>query len=434
MNILIVGAGPAGSYSAYLLAKQGHTVAIVEEHSEVGTPVQCTGILTSKIENFLRMPSYIIKTKIEKARIFAPSGEFVDLDMIPNLIIDRSAFDKFLSEKAQNAGAQLFLSHRFIGQSNGQVQVKDLRTNEIRNFLPEIIIGADGPNSCVAKSFGFEFERTFLIGAQATVEMENENTVNFYPTPEGISWSVPEGNNLYRVGVAVYKNPNVALNNFLAKFSNKKICGYQGGLIPIYNPNAQIQKGNVYLVGDAASQVKATTAGGIIQSLTAAKCLADSIITGKSYTKLARNALGKELWLHLKIRNAMDRFTDEDYNNLVKYTNTPKIKELLKKNDRDDLFSFFFKMLWHEPRYLKFWNVMFRKPSYQKEESIKEEIVFEDGNSESKPENSEIRSVDLENANQVDIGCNCCCGTESSCEVEKSENTDQTDKTTQNPA
>ena len=51
--IAIVGAGPAGSYLGHLLAKEGKDVCIFEEHSRIGSPVQCTGIVTHSIEKFL---------------------------------------------------------------------------------------------------------------------------------------------------------------------------------------------------------------------------------------------------------------------------------------------------------------------------------------------------------------------------------------------
>ncbi len=356
MKILVVGAGPAGSFSSYLLAKQGHEVIFLEEHPQVGIPVQCTGIVTGAISEFVKLPPSVIKTTISRARIFAPNNDYVEITMqIPNIILCRASFDKFLAQKAQDAGAQILLSHRFIGHDGKKALVRDVKSGNVKSFTPDIIVGADGPNSMVARSYGFFGRRSFFLGAQATVKMDGEHTVDFYPTPKGIFWSVPEGNGLCRVGVGVYKNPNKLLADFLqVRCPSRDVIDYQGGLIPIYDPHATIQHDNVYLVGDAATHVKATTAGGIIQSLTDAKCLAGSIATGKKYQLLVKQALGRELWLHLKIRQVMDKFSSEDYNTLVKYTNSPKIKELLSTHDRDHLFSFFFNMLLHEPRYLRF--------------------------------------------------------------------------------
>ncbi len=364
MDILVVGAGPAGSFASYLLAKEGHDVVCIEDHPQVGIPVQCTGIVTPAIEDLVHIPNSVIKTRISHARIFAPNNDSVSLQMKSNIILCRASFDQYLAEKAQDAGAQLFVSHRFLGHEGHEILVKDVTTNNTKRFTPDIIVGADGPSSPVAKAYSFYGNRHFFLGAQATVQMEDDHAIDFYPTPDGIFWSVPEGNGLSRVGVGVYHKANQIFTQFLAqRCPGKPVLDYQGGLIPVYDPALPLEQKNVYLVGDAATQVKATTAGGIIQSLIAAKCLAQAVKTGESYTSLAKAALGHELWLHAKLRQLMDRFTPEDYNALVGYTKKQEIKELLGKHDRDHLTSCFLKLLWHEPRYLRFALRLLRRPA-----------------------------------------------------------------------
>jgi len=94
---------------------------------------------------------------------------------------------------------------------------------------------------------------------------------------------------------------------------------------------SQTDDRKVLLVGDAATQVKATTAGGIIQAMTAAGFAAESIIKGTDYEKAWKKTLGKELWMHLMLRNALDNFTDKDYNDLIKKMNLKKSKKCLRK-------------------------------------------------------------------------------------------------------
>src|SRR3990167_9426740 len=111
--ITIVGAGPSGSYLGYLLAKQGKDVTILEEHNEIGAPVQCTGIVTHSIEKFFKLKKEVIAEKLDKVVVVSKSNRIeVNVDEI---VMWRSKFDQFVAEMAQNEGAEILLNHKFIG-------------------------------------------------------------------------------------------------------------------------------------------------------------------------------------------------------------------------------------------------------------------------------------------------------------------------------
>ena len=119
--ITVVGAGPSGSYLAYLLAKQGRKVAIVEEHNNVGKPVQCTGIVTHSIEKFFKLKNEIIAKRLNKVVVISKNKKIsVDVDEI---VMWRDRFDQFVSDMAQDAGVQIMLEHKFIG-FNGRTSIK----------------------------------------------------------------------------------------------------------------------------------------------------------------------------------------------------------------------------------------------------------------------------------------------------------------------
>ena len=58
MKVVVIGGGPIGCYTAYLLAKEGHSVEIYENHKKIGAPIQCTGILTSSFDTNIRKGRY----------------------------------------------------------------------------------------------------------------------------------------------------------------------------------------------------------------------------------------------------------------------------------------------------------------------------------------------------------------------------------------
>ncbi len=361
MKITIIGAGPAGSFSAYLLAKQGHAVSVYEEQPTVGIPWACTGVITGDVlSRMMQLPKDTIINKIEKARIFSPSGDHVEVKLKNDIVVNRAGMDQHLAEKAKDAGARYYVNHRFLQltKNNGSVEaaIKNKNTGKLINVESDYLIGADGPRSSVAKEAGLFENRKFYVGLQVTAKHENDNAINFYPSEEGIAWSVPENEHIVRAGIAANKHANVYLSSFLSTVLGKnykdKITGNQAGPIPVYNPKSRAAKGRVMLAGDAAGMVKATTLGGINQSLMAAKAIADAIDGKGSYEKLWKAQLARDLWISLMMRKAMNKFSNKDYDKLVHIFTAEKNKKVLETFDRDEPRKFAMKILLQEPRLL----------------------------------------------------------------------------------
>jgi len=365
--ISIIGAGPSGSYAAYCLAKKGYDVDLYEDNLEIGKPVQCTGLTTSVLSDQIKLKKDVVMNKIKHAKIIAPNDGSVTITMKePNLVLSRCGFDQMVGDMAHDAGASLFLGHRFEHADMNEMRFKVKNENKTYKRFGELIVGADGPNTTVGRNFGLVKKHDVMYGAQASVKMPDMNvdTLEFYPFPEGYGWVVPEGDSICRVGVAVYGNTNTHFNKLLKRrCGGMKVLEYQGGIIPKYNPKLSTydRKKNVMLLGDAATQVKWTTGGGIIQGLIAAKCVAKAVLTKQNYQTLWKRELHKDLWMHLKVRNMMDKFSPEDYDRLIKLSGQDKIKKILGEHDRDFIMSFMFKALLKEPRYLLFLKNLLRK-------------------------------------------------------------------------
>ena len=240
-----------------------------------------------------------------------------------------------------------------------QIRIKNKNNDEIKNIESEIIVGADGPSSAVAKASGLNSSSKFYIGMQAKVKLKTD--ISAFEThfgesfPNFFGWVVPESEDTARIGIGAFENAKDYFYKFLEKRTGKKdVLCWESGIIPLYDPKKLIQKDNVYLIGDAASQVKATTGGGIIPSLKAAQTLCDCIINNKNYQKEFKKQSGRELLLHLKIRNVLNKFSDRDYDYLLKLMNQEKIKRVLKKYDRDTPIPLVLNLLLKEPRFLLF--------------------------------------------------------------------------------
>ena len=90
----------------------------------------------------------------------------------------------------------------------------------------------------------------------------------------------------------------------------------------MYNPENITSKDNVYLIGDAAGQVKSTTGGGIVYGMRAGKILADCLNNNLDYEKEWRKELNKDLMFHLRIRKFLNKFNENDYNDFIKVLKT----------------------------------------------------------------------------------------------------------------
>ena len=362
--ITIIGAGPAGSYLAYLLAKNGREVALIEEHDRIGSPVQCTGIVTSSIEKFVKLPNKVIANKCNKVIVISKNNRAEA--NVDEIVMWRNRFDEFMAERAENEGVKIFTNHQFLGFINkNTIKIKDKKNNKIKEIEAEAIVGADGPSSSVAKAAGIKQIFNYYIGMQAKVKLKTD--INAFETyfsntdfPEFFGWAVPESEDTVRLGLGAKKNAKELFYKFLEKRTGKKdILCWESGIFPIYSQKQAIQKGNIYLIGDAACQVKATTGGGIIPSLKAAHTLCDCILSKKDYGKEFKKQSGRELLLHLRIRNALNKFSDKDYGYLLSLMNQEKVKKILKKYDRDTPMPLVLNLLLREPRFLSFAKYIF---------------------------------------------------------------------------
>ncbi|MBW2984852.1 NAD(P)/FAD-dependent oxidoreductase [Candidatus Woesearchaeota archaeon] len=357
--INIIGAGPIGSYTAYLLAKAGENVRIFEEHSTIGSPVQCTGLVTSSINNIIKLEKNLILNKIKKARIY--NGKNFFETGISDIVIDRRKFDQSLADKAIKAGCEIFLNHKFVGIKNKKLVIKNLKINKNKkiDFENDPLIGADGPNSLVRTFIDKKNKINHWVGVQARARLNTGGgifEVCLDKSPGFFGWVVPENEGIVRIGLATRKDPNRNFQRLLESKGLKKkdIIELQGGLIPIYNQNLTVQKGNIYLVGDAAAHVKATTGGGIIPGLVAADCLAESVLNSKDYNKLLNRRLNLNLKAHLKLRNVLNNFSNSDANYLISLCNQKKIKKILGKTNRDHPIKLLLSLAVREPRFFFF--------------------------------------------------------------------------------
>jgi digeranylgeranylglycerophospholipid reductase len=332
-DVVIVGAGPVGSTFARYIANEGFNVVMLERKREVGVPLQCAGLLGKKIKDINILPDEYILNEVYGANLHSPSDIILKVGRKDPeaYVIDRVGYDKFLVEQAVDAGAELLLNHKVKGLDvkTGEVFVGN---NSDKIFQSEVIVGADGHASRVSNEFNPKSKS--VMAAQYLLDMkkdvfdtDNVNlNVNSNISP-GFLWMIPISKSMARVGLFANKDYN-GLNEVLKDFIHHNNCyknasilkKYQG-FIPVYNSKKKIVKDRAILLGDAASQIKPTTGGGLIIGFECAKMAAntvscalqmDDITILNQYENEYKKRFKNELKVQIEVQRIFESLTNED--------------------------------------------------------------------------------------------------------------------------
>ncbi|MGB9979927.1 geranylgeranyl reductase family protein [Methanobacterium sp.] len=349
-DVAVVGAGPVGSTFARYVAEKGLKVAIFEKKKEIGVPLQCAGLLGKKIKDVNVLPDEFILNEIYGACLYSPSSTMISMRKKEEplaYVLDRVAYDKYLAQLAVDKGAELFLNHRAekIDIENGEIHFKD------KKISAEIIVGADGHSSIVSEAFGNNFKSVhasqFLIdtGKNSFDDDYFQVYVNSKISP-GFLWIIPLSKSTARVGLFAdfdYQDLSGILNDFLEnneKLRDAKILKKYHGRIPIYDSKKNIVNNRALLIGDAASQVKPTTGGGLIIGFKCAKIAAEVVHESissqnidilKNYQKKYRKMYNTELKMQLKVQNTYESLDDDNLDSVILKLNEKEVGKIVSE-------------------------------------------------------------------------------------------------------
>ncbi len=336
MEIVIVGAGPIGCYTAQLLKKCGiNSFRIIEEHDEVGKPVRCAGIVGKPVfeDSLIPLSRSSILNQINGTSFFYRGDSFKIERSGVALVIDREKFDKELSQGLEvECGIRLLE----VEEEQDKGSRYRLKTNQ-GDIWADIVIGADGPRSRVKKfidskgnnSNGYDGsdspgpgETNFYKGVQYRIKLEDlegevfSREMTRVYMREGIPffvWIIPEGDGIIRLGV-IAENGRRELERVIEEEGIKgEIIDRLAGIIPL--GLCRSVYGKAAVVGDAARQVKPLTGGGIYYGMKAAEILVDCIQEGTlaEYDKRWKSKFGREIKFGLWARKVYERLNKGEY-------------------------------------------------------------------------------------------------------------------------
>lgn len=344
-QITVVGGSAAGFMAAGLLARAGKHVTVLER-KERPDPSRRTLIVTDRLKTLIGPEvERAITNEIHRFELFA-DGRVASIDLgRPDLIVERSKVVEILGDQAARSGARIEYGTRFLGLREGAegFQIAAGSAGDERELTSSVVVGADGTNSRVARAAGWPSQATVPL-VQAIIERPADvpvDTSRVWFRPEDTPyfyWLIPESDSKAALGVIgeIGADTRRHLDHFLDEKGYRAI-EYQGARIPAYERWTPVQKtigtGAVYLVGDAAGQVKVSTVGGLVTGLRGARAVADSILQRGGHRQL--NRLKRELDLHLLIRRSMHGFSQDDYCFLLDQLSR-SARRSLGTNDRDD--------------------------------------------------------------------------------------------------
>ncbi|MBI5459491.1 NAD(P)/FAD-dependent oxidoreductase [Methanobacterium sp.] len=354
-DILIIGAGPAGSIAAKHAALNGAKVLLVDKKSEIGAPKRCAeGVSKDGLKKLGITPNpRWITSDINKVRLVSPNGTDVLLDEDKvklsemGYVLERKVFDKHMAMDAARAGAQIMVKTIATGMSkeNDGIIVNLEHMGNAFEIKAKIVIGADGPESRVGRWAGLktglkpgnmescaQFE---MVG----VDMKQPGCLELIfgsAAPGGYAWIFPKGEDIANVGLGILstktdKTAYQHLLEFVDKYpatQNAQPVELNVGGDPVGGLHKDLVTDNVLITGDAAGMVNPLDGGGIISGMTggriAGEVAAQAISDGdyskknlKEYQKHCQKEIGDSFKKYLKAKEYLLSLSDKELDSIA---------------------------------------------------------------------------------------------------------------------
>ena len=360
-DVAVIGGSAAGLLTASLLAEKGVDVKVFEASKHLTEPKR-TLIVTHQLAELIGpLNKNTVLNEIHRFELFA-NGRVAEIPLSkPDLVIERSELINDLTERATKNGANILMDHRFIDLEPNGSKLKFRVTNNgfanAKEVSTQVLIGADGAFSKVAKIGGWPSQKTLAL-IQAVVKLPSDmsaDTTRVWFLPEDTPyfyWLIPHSASEGVLGLIAedMQRGRRSLESFM-KRKDLKTSLFQAASTPIYNRwtpiHRRIGKGDVYLVGDAAGHVKASTVGGVVTGIRGALSVVDQILGNRNEQN--SKILHRELKLHRIIRKSLNNFTQNDYVELFDRL-TLRVIRSLGTYSRDDTFKLLLHLLFKQPR------------------------------------------------------------------------------------
>ncbi len=338
-DLIVVGAGPAGLAAAGKAAEEGLKTIILEKHNGIKAWKPCAeGVSKPTFKTADIEPEEKIIDNVTSARVYAPNGKYIDINE-EGYNINKSAFLFEMAKKAAEAGAELKVNTPVHSVYFQEGKVSGVTTSKGKIY-GEIVIGADGIYSVIAKTANFNREGYELIPVQQykliNASIKEPNVARIYLgkeiAPLGYAWIFPKSSKVANVGLGVRGKPvtfymKKLLKDHRDEFKHSQIVEIAGGAVPISGLTKEVVKDRIILVGDASGTVIPFTGAGIHSSIAA----------GITAAEVSAEAISEENPSKDNLKKFIERYNKYWGTRIKKSYRVMKLFEKLSDNDLNEL-------------------------------------------------------------------------------------------------
>jgi len=350
-DVIVIGAGPAGSVAAGTAAEQGLDVLLIEKRQEIGEPVRCAeGIQKQGLSDFIEPDPKWICAEIKKGRVYAPDGtvlRFTQNSDPAGYVLDRKIFDRALAKKAAKAGAQIAVKTQATSlmKDDGIITgIKGIHQGNEFEARSKVVIGADGVESKVGRWAG-------LMGSLKLKDLEScaeftVSDINIDPecceiyfgnsiSPGGYLWVFPKGERTANIGLGILGTrlngtpPVEYLKRYMdSTFPEGKIIQAIAGAVPLCDMKGPISTSGLMLAGDGARLVDPLFGAGIMNAMLSGRMAGNNAVYAiqngdvtaqalKRYDDEVQERIGKAIHRNYMVKEVLVNTSDRRMNRII---------------------------------------------------------------------------------------------------------------------